>query len=84
VPEGHICCGSAGTYNVLQPKLADALRSRKVVNIESVAPDIVAAGNIGCIVQIRSGTPVPVIHTVELLDWASGGPNPYSAKENLI
>ena len=57
VPEGHICCGSAGTYNVLQPKLADALRSRKVANIESVAPDIVAAGNIGCIVQVRSGTP---------------------------
>ena len=76
VPEGHICCGSAGTYNVLQPKLADELRSRKVANIESVAPDIVAAGNIGCIVQIRSGTPVPVVHTVELLDWASGGPKP--------
>jgi glycolate oxidase iron-sulfur subunit len=76
VPEGHICCGSAGTYNVLQPKLADELRSRKVANIESVAPDIVAAGNIGCIIQIRSGTPVPVVHTVELLDWASGGPKP--------
>ncbi|KAF0124536.1 MAG: glycolate oxidase iron-sulfur subunit [Methylocystaceae bacterium] len=76
VPEGHICCGSAGTYNVLQPKLADELRSRKVANIESVAPDIVAAGNIGCIVQIRSGTPVSVVHTVELLDWASGGPKP--------
>jgi glycolate oxidase iron-sulfur subunit len=76
VPEGHICCGSAGTYNVLQPKLAGELRSRKVANIESVAPDIVAAGNIGCIVQIRSGTPVPVVHTVELLDWASGGPKP--------
>ncbi|WP_292528938.1 glycolate oxidase subunit GlcF [Methylocystis sp.] len=76
VPEGHICCGSAGTYNVLQPAFADELRSRKVANIESVAPDIVAAGNIGCIVQIRSGTPIPVMHTVELLDWASGGPKP--------
>ena len=80
VPEGHICCGSAGTYNVLQPKLADELRSRKVANIESVAPDIVAAGNIGCIVQIRSGTPVPVVHTVELLDWASGGPKAPNAR----
>ncbi|MGE0194834.1 MAG: glycolate oxidase subunit GlcF [Methylocystis sp.] len=76
VPEGHICCGSAGTYNVLQPELADELRSRKAANIESVAPDAVAAGNIGCIVQIRSGTPIPVLHTVELLDWASGGPKP--------
>ncbi|MBI1981842.1 MAG: glycolate oxidase subunit GlcF [Methylocystis sp.] len=76
VPEGHICCGSAGTYNVLQPKFAEALRSRKVANIESVAPDIVAAGNIGCIVQIRSGMSLPVVHTVELLDWASGGPKP--------
>jgi len=74
VPEGHICCGSAGTYNVLQPDFAEELRSRKVTNIESVAPDVVAAGNIGCIVQIRSGTPIPVVHTVELLDWASGGP----------
>jgi glycolate oxidase iron-sulfur subunit len=76
VPEGHICCGSAGTYNVLRPDFANELRLRKVANIESVAPDIVAAGNIGCIVQIRSGTPVPVVHTVELLDWASGGPEP--------
>ncbi len=76
VPEGHICCGSAGTYNVLQPDFANELRLRKVANIESVAPDIVAAGNIGCIVQIRSGTPIPVVHTVELLDWASGGPKP--------
>jgi len=76
VPEGHICCGSAGTYNVLQPEFAGALRSRKVANVESVAPDIVAAGNIGCIVQIRSGMAIPVLHTVELLDWASGGPKP--------
>jgi glycolate oxidase iron-sulfur subunit len=76
VPEGHICCGSAGTYNVLQPEFADELLSRKAANIESVAPDVVAAGNIGCIVQLRSGTPTPVLHTVELLDWASGGPKP--------
>jgi glycolate oxidase iron-sulfur subunit len=80
VPEGHICCGSAGTYNVLQPHFAGELRSRKVANIESVAPDVVAAGNIGCIVQIRSGTEIPVVHTVELLDWASGGPAPAAAK----
>ncbi len=76
VPDGHICCGSAGTYNVLQPKFAGELLTRKVINIESVAPDILAAGNIGCIVQIRSGTEIPVVHTVELLDWASGGPKP--------
>ncbi|MGE0235281.1 glycolate oxidase subunit GlcF [Methylocystis sp.] len=76
VPEGHICCGSAGTYNVLQPHFAGELRSRKVANIESLAPDIVAAGNIGCIIQIRSGAAIPVVHTVQLLDWASGGPKP--------
>jgi len=55
---------------------AEELRSRKLANIESVAPDIVAAGNIGCIIQIRSGAAIPVVHTVELLDWASGGPKP--------
>ncbi|MBM3562621.1 MAG: glycolate oxidase subunit GlcF [Alphaproteobacteria bacterium] len=76
IPEGHICCGSAGTYNVLQPKLAGELRSQKFANIERVAPDIVAAGNIGCIIQIRSGATLPVVHTVELLDWASGGRKP--------
>lgn len=76
IPEGHICCGSAGTYNLLQPEMADQLRARKIANIESVAPEIVAAGNIGCIVQIRSGARIPVVHTVELLDWASGGPKP--------
>ncbi|HEX6980279.1 MAG TPA: glycolate oxidase subunit GlcF [Alphaproteobacteria bacterium] len=76
VPEGHLCCGSAGTYNMLQPELADALKARKVRNIESVRPDVVAAGNIGCITQIASGTGIPVVHTVELLDWATGGPKP--------
>jgi glycolate oxidase iron-sulfur subunit len=73
VPEGHICCGSAGTYNMLQPEIASRLRDRKVRNIETVAPDVIAAGNIGCITQIASGTIVPVVHTVELLDWAYGG-----------
>ena len=76
VPEGHICCGSAGTYNLLQPELANALRERKVANIESIAPQLIAAGNLGCMIQIGAGTAIPVVHTVELLDWASGGPEP--------
>ena len=76
VPEGHICCGSAGTYNLLQPELARALRERKVANIETLAPDAVVAGNLGCITQIAAGTKLPVLHLVELLDWASGGPKP--------
>jgi len=76
VPEGHLCCGSAGTYNMLQPELADRLRERKVRNIESVRPDVVAAGNLGCMHQIAQGTRIPVVHTVELLDWATGGPTP--------
>ncbi len=76
VPEGHLCCGSAGTYNLLQPKLATALRDRKVANIASLAPDCIAAGNIGCLTQIASGTALPIVHTVELLDWATGGPKP--------
>lgn len=76
VPEGHLCCGSAGTYNLLQPDIAQALRDRKVRNIESRNPDVIAAGNIGCMVQIASGTGIPVLHTVELIDWATGGPKP--------
>jgi glycolate oxidase iron-sulfur subunit len=81
VPEGHICCGSAGTYNLLQPELAGALRARKVANIESVGPHVVAAGNLGCMKQIAAGTNIPVVHTVELLDWASGGPRPEALRE---
>jgi glycolate oxidase iron-sulfur subunit len=76
IPESHLCCGSAGTYNMLQPRLANVLRDRKVANIESVEPDVIAAGNIGCITQIGSATKVPVVHTVELIDWATGGPVP--------
>ena len=76
VPESHLCCGSAGTYNILQPELAGRLRDRKVANIASVEPDVIAAGNIGCMVQIAGGTSVPVVHTIELLDWATGGPRP--------
>ncbi|HJU30025.1 MAG TPA: glycolate oxidase subunit GlcF [Hyphomicrobiaceae bacterium] len=76
VPEGHLCCGSAGTYNILQPDLAADLRDRKVANIRSVRPDVVAAGNIGCITQLAAGMDMPIAHTVELLDWAYGGPMP--------
>ncbi len=76
IPEGHICCGSAGTYNILQPELAGELRDRKARNIESVAPDLVAAGNIGCITQLQGENQIPILHTVELLDWALGGPCP--------
>ena len=81
VPEGHLCCGSAGTYNMLQPKIATRLRDRKLANIAKTAPEVVAAGNLGCITQIASGSAVPVVHTVELLDWATGGPKP-QALEN--
>ena len=76
IPEGHICCGSAGTYNILQPEIAARLRDRKVANIEKVAPDAIATGNIGCITQIGAGTKIPILHTVELLDWAYGGKRP--------
>jgi glycolate oxidase iron-sulfur subunit len=76
VPEGHICCGSAGTYNILQPELATKLRARKVANIERINPDVIATGNIGCATQIGKGTGIPIVHTVELLDWATGGPKP--------
>jgi glycolate oxidase iron-sulfur subunit len=76
VPESHLCCGSAGTYNILQPDIANRLRDRKVANIAMVKPDMIAAGNIGCMVQIAGGTSVPVVHTIELLDWATGGPRP--------
>jgi len=76
VPEGHLCCGSAGTYNLLQPALAGALRDRKLANIAATRPDAVATGNIGCIAQLAPAAPVPVLHTVELLDWATGGPLP--------
>jgi len=76
VPEGHLCCGSAGTYNILQPAIAQHLRARKLANIEWLKPDVIAAGNIGCIMQLAAGTAIPVVHTVELLDWATGGPAP--------
>jgi glycolate oxidase iron-sulfur subunit len=73
IGEGHICCGSAGTYNILQPELADELRERKLGHIAATKPDCVASGNIGCITQLSGSDAPPVIHTVELLDWAYGG-----------
>jgi glycolate oxidase iron-sulfur subunit len=83
VPEGHLCCGSAGTYNILQPDIARRLRDRKVGNIEKLAPDVIAAGNIGCMIQIAAGTAIPVVHTVELIDWATGGRKPEALMDEL-
>lgn len=76
--DSHLCCGSAGTYNLLQPEISGKLKDRKVRTLEAKQPDVIAAGNIGCMMQIGSGTDVPVVHTVELLDWAMGGPKPRS------
>jgi glycolate oxidase iron-sulfur subunit len=81
IPEGHLCCGSAGTYNILHSGLATELRDRKIARIEQVHPDVIAAGNIGCITQIASGTDIPVIHPIELIDWAAGGPKPEGVSE---
>ena len=74
--DSHLCCGSAGTYNLMQPEISGQLKTRKVDTLEALSPDIIAAGNIGCMMQIGSGTDVPIVHTVELLDWATGGPKP--------
>ena len=82
VPDGHLCCGSAGTYNILQPDIARRLRERKVRTIEELRPDVIAAGNIGCMTQIAAGTNLPAVHTIELIDWATGGPCPPSLREH--
>ena len=74
--DSHLCCGSAGTYNLMQPEISKKLQARKVQTLEAKQPDVIAAGNIGCMIQIGSATGVPVVHTVELLDWATGGPKP--------
>jgi glycolate oxidase iron-sulfur subunit len=74
--DSHLCCGSAGTYNLMQPEISKQLKTRKVQTLEALTPDIIAAGNIGCMMQIGGGTDVPIVHTVELLDWATGGPQP--------
>ena len=84
VPEGHLCCGSAGTYNILQPEIAGQLRARKVANIEKTRPDLIATGNIGCMTQIGLGTDIPIVHTVELIDWAYGGPLPEALFEGGV
>ena len=76
--DSHLCCGSAGTYNLLQPEISGQLKARKVSALEARSPDVIAAGNIGCMMQIGSGTQIPVVHSVELLDWATGGPQPPS------
>ena len=74
--DSHLCCGSAGTYNLMQPEISGQLKDRKLRTIAATRPDLIAAGNIGCMMQVGSGTGVPVVHTVELLDWATGGPKP--------
>ena len=74
--DSHLCCGSAGTYNLMQPEISAELRSRKVETLEVLKPQVIAAGNIGCMMQIGRGTGVPVVHSVQLLDWATGGPQP--------
>ncbi|MCI5110446.1 MAG: glycolate oxidase subunit GlcF [Marivita sp.] len=79
--DSHLCCGSAGTYNLMQPEISKQLKARKVKTLEAKSPDIIAAGNIGCMMQIGSGTDVPIVHTVELLDWATGGPRPSALAE---
>lgn len=80
--DSHLCCGSAGTYNLMQPEISGQLRNRKVQNLEALQPDIIAAGNIGCMMQIGSATDTPIVHTVELLDWATGGPRPAGLDRN--
>jgi len=76
IPEGHICCGSAGTYNLLQSDIAKELLSRKILNIKKINPNVISTGNVGCIVQIARATKIPVLHTIELIDWYTGGPKP--------
>ena len=78
IPDGHICCGSAGTYNILQSDIAKKLLKQKVENINKVKPDFISTGNIGCIMQITNGTKIPILHTVEIIDWYTGGPKPKS------
>jgi glycolate oxidase iron-sulfur subunit len=80
--EPHLCCGSAGTYNILQPEIAGQLGDRKAANIARLGADVIATGNIGCVTQIGLRTETPVVHTIELLDWATGGPAPQSMKFN--
>ena len=80
--DSHLCCGSAGTYNLMQPEISKQLKTRKIRTLEARKPDVIAAGNIGCMMQIGSGTGVPVVHTVELLDWVTGGPQPPAMRQD--
>ena len=82
IPDGHLCCGSAGTYNILQSDIANKLLKNKVLNIEKIKPQIISTGNVGCITQIAHGTKIPILHTVEIIDWYTGGPKP-KVLENL-
>ena len=76
IPDGHLCCGSAGTYNLLQTDIAKNLLKNKISNIEKIKPQFITTGNIGCITQISNGTNIPILHTVEIIDWYTGGPKP--------
>ena len=82
IADGHLCCGSAGTYNLLQSDIAKSLLKNKISNIEKINPQIISTGNIGCITQIAQGTKIPILHTVEIIDWYTGGPKP-KILENL-
>jgi glycolate oxidase iron-sulfur subunit len=81
IPEGHICCGSAGTYNLLQSDIATKLLKNKILNIDKIKPQFISTGNIGCITQIASGTKIPILHTVEVIDWYTGGPKPEALRK---
>jgi glycolate oxidase iron-sulfur subunit len=80
----HLCCGSAGTYNILQPDIADRLRDEKIATLAETAPQVIASGNVGCMVQLASVASCPVVHTAELLDWATGGPRPAALDEAAL
>ena len=82
--EGHLCCGSAGTYNMLQPQIATRLRDRKAENLAALEADVVAAGNLGCISQLAPSLTTPIVHTVQLLDWATGGPVPPGVRAGTL
>jgi len=81
IPEGHFCCGSAGIYNLLQNDIAKKLLKNKILNIQKVKPEFIATGNVGCISQIANGTKIPILHTVEIIDWYTGGPRPHALRK---
>ena len=83
IPDGHLCCGSAGTYNLLQNDIAKELLKNKISNIKKIKPQFITTGNVGCITQIAHGTMIPILHTVEIIDWYTGGPKPESLRKIL-